>query len=127
MTPEIFIGLPYYDRINYNTRKMIKRNTKIQIFKKDEISKAVVNETGVSLENLMSRKRTSEIVEARQIFFYLCDKFTDLTFTCIGKTLNRHHATVIYAVNRVPDLMTYDKMFKQKVLSLQNKIETILN
>lgn len=104
------------------------QDTPIQISKKDKILKEVLNNTEFTLDQLKGRKRTDDIVQVRQMFFYLCNKFTDLTWTNIGKTLNRTHANVIYAVDkRVPDLMRRKQDYKQKVLSLQNKIETILN
>ena len=51
--------------------------------------------------DLVGKKRTRNIIYARQIAIYLCRQMLDLPFNDIGKKFNRDHSTVMYSVTTV--------------------------
>ena len=64
-----------------------------------------------ALIQTLSRKR--EIVQARQITMYLSKKYTNLSFSHIGKVVgNKDHATVCHSVNAVKDQIEISKPFR---------------
>lgn len=67
-----------------------------------DILRAVCVEYNVSPDDITSKKRTADIVEARQVIMYLCRKLTQTPLDAIGKALGgRDHTTVLYGVNKV--------------------------
>lgn len=72
-----------------------------------EITEGVIIDTvsryfGVSVEDLLSKKRTKELVFPRQIAMYLCRTLIDMSFPNIGKAFNgKDHSTVMYAVEQI--------------------------
>lgn len=59
--------------------------------------------TGVSIPDIFSKSRKSEIVEARQLYCYLIRKH--LSLHKIGKIININHATVVHSVNVINKLI----------------------
>ena len=56
----------------------------------------------ISLEEMMSKKRSSDIVRPRQIAMYLCKEMTDSTLDYIGSLLGgRDHTTIINGVKKI--------------------------
>ncbi|MBR0158587.1 MAG: chromosomal replication initiator protein DnaA [Clostridia bacterium] len=56
----------------------------------------------LSVEDLLSKKRTKELVLPRQIAMYLCRTLLDMSYPNIGKAFNgKDHSTVMYAVEQV--------------------------
>jgi chromosomal replication initiator protein len=63
-----------------------------------DIQDAVCASFGVSLEDLVSPRRTAQIAHARQIAMYLARELTQGTFPSIGREFgNRNHTTVLHA------------------------------
>ena len=54
-------------------------------------------------EELLARKRTKEIAEARQIAMFLIAEFINMPLASIGSIFGKDHATVIYAKNKVAE------------------------
>ena len=75
---------------------------------------AVLDQTGVSLDQFTSAKRAREYVEARQAFFLIAHTNTKATYKAIAKMAgNRDHSTVIHGIQTMNDLMFSDpKRFK---------------
>jgi chromosomal replication initiator protein len=67
----------------------------------DRILQLICQYFKVSLEALQSNSRKRGVVYPRNLAMYLCRKYTDATLETIGRSLNRSHATVIYAVEAV--------------------------
>ena len=71
-----------------------------------------------TLIQTLSRKR--EIVQARQITMFLSKKYTDSSFTHIGKVVgNKDHATVVYSVNFVKDQIAISKPFRSTMEAIE--------
>ena len=56
----------------------------------------------ISVDQLMSNRRSSEIAWPRQIAMFLCKNMTDASLDTIGKALGgRDHSTIIHGVKRI--------------------------
>jgi chromosomal replication initiator protein len=63
-----------------------------------DIQDAVCAAFGVSLEDLVSSRRTAQVAHARQVAMYLARELTNGTFPSIGREFgNRNHTTVLHA------------------------------
>lgn len=94
---------------------------------KDFIVDLVCKHFKVSREELASRARTRRITFPRQVAMYLCRRFTDESLEAIGKTFNRDHATVVYALNSVNKKISRPGPVKYQVEYLCREIEDYLN
>lgn len=92
-----------------------------------EIQKAVCNYFCITPENLMSKTRKREIVQARQIAMYLSRSLTKASLSSIGVQIGgKDHATVLHSYNTVCDLIDTDKHFKQHVQAIEKKLKSTL-
>jgi chromosomal replication initiator protein len=90
----------------------------------DRILKVVSDFYGVRLQDLKSKKKTKEIVTARQVAMYLCRQLTDLSLGDIGKGIGgKDHATVIYACRQVENRKLSDESFNRIIESMTKKIK----
>ena len=77
----------------------------------------------VKKEELLARKRTKTIAEARQIAMYLITEFMSLPLEAIGNIFGKDHATVIYAKNKISDDMKKSKRLEIQINDLKQMIE----
>lgn len=70
----------------------------------------------ISVEHLVSSHRMREYVVARHMIIYaIRDFFPEFTLKSIGKMFNRHHSSVIHAIQSVSDLKSIDKKFEAEL------------
>ncbi|MDE6224468.1 MAG: chromosomal replication initiator protein DnaA, partial [Alphaproteobacteria bacterium] len=73
----------------------------------DDIKKVVAEKWAVSVSDIDSERKQKEIVIPRQVAMYIAKNLTSKSLPEIGKSFGgRDHATVIYAVKKVRELMT---------------------
>lgn len=79
---------------------------------------------GVDPEQVLSRSRKGDLVEARQIFCFINHNPKDPTRTKrkLGIFLNRDRTTIIHSLDRINDLYLTEQTFRDKV----NKIKEAL-
>ena len=71
-----------------------------------DIKKTVAEKWGVSVSDIDSEKKQKDIVIPRQVAMYIAKNLTSKSLPEIGKNFGgRDHATVIYAVKKVRELM----------------------
>lgn len=90
-----------------------------------EIQKEVESFYKVSHADLVGKKRTKNIIHARQIGIYLCRQLLDLPFNDIGKKFNRDHSTVMYSVNNVEEKMKENREVKEEVDTIKQLIKDL--
>jgi len=91
-------------------------NKKISI---EQIQKTVADYYTIKLNSLLSKKRTKDIVLARQVAIYLSRELTDLSLTSIGEVFGRRdHTTIIHSYNKIKDKIKKDKGFKNIINNL---------
>ena len=67
----------------------------------------IIKESGIDI-NLATRKR--EIVETRSLFFHVVRHLAPLqSYESIGRSVNRNHATVLFAVNQYETYAKFNK------------------
>jgi chromosomal replication initiator protein len=78
------------------------------------IMDVVARYTGITPEQMKSRKRVREYVVARQLFCYFCRKFTGLKLVQIGRCVgDRDHSTVMYSVEAIKNAMFMPKSYPE--------------
>ena len=65
--------------------------------------------TRIPKKVIQGRRRDGAIVKARFQFIWLCKNELNLTTTEIGRLIHRDHATIIYALRAIKDLMSVYK------------------
>lgn len=84
------------------------------------ILQAVAKEYGVSVDDIMSNSRRSDIAEARQVSMCLFAETSGYEPERIGRVFRRNRATVIYAICKIRDLASVDKRTQRHLVNLQN-------
>ena len=70
---------------------------------------------GISVENLKSKSRNTEIVVPRQVYwFYL--KSQKYNFCEIGRLFGKSHGTIIFGVKRIQNLIDIKDLYIEKYL-----------
>lgn len=77
----------------------------------------------IKKEDMLARKRTKTIAEARQIAMYLITEIMNLPLESIGNIFGKDHATVIYAKNKVVEDMKKSKKLQTQINDLKHMIE----
>ena len=77
----------------------------------------------VKKEDIYSEKRTKEIVMARQVSIYIMKEVTNFSYPKIGAVFGKDHATAIYAIKKVKELMEKDISAKITIEGLINDIK----
>ncbi|MFH2032063.1 MAG: helix-turn-helix domain-containing protein [Bacteroidota bacterium] len=102
--------------VNEITSELISKET-ISIQK---IFKHVCRLNGIDIDIAQCKTRKREVVLPRQITHYFCKKLTKHTLDSIGnKVGGKDHATVLYSVNTVSNLIDTDKKFKKNIDCLE--------
>lgn len=84
---------------------------------------AVAKYTGVSVNDILSQRRTANIVMPRQIAMYLCKEITKRSLPEIGRRFgNRDHTTVLHAVRKIERMIADDPDFAAQVEEIKRII-----
>lgn len=85
----------------------------------ENIVNTVAEHFDMSSDDILSKRRTQDLVLPRQICMYLCKILTQESYQDIAKALKRKdHTTVMYGYKKIKEDISVDK-------SLSNKIEVI--
>lgn len=79
------------------------------------IQHAVAAKFGVTTAKLVARNNARSASQPRQIAMYLCKQIGRLSYTEIAKTFERHHTTVLHAINKVEKHIKVDQDLKSSV------------
>ena len=89
----------------------------------DYIQKIVCDYFDISPDQLHSKTRKREIVQARQIAMYFSKSLTKSSLASIGSQIGgKDHATVLHACKTVNNLIDTDKQFRQTVNNIEKKL-----
>ena len=66
------------------------------------------------------------MTSARQMFFYFVRNILGTTYQEIGKTYNYDHATIIYSIKTVENLLSYDKEYKQLLKTIEFSFKQVI-
>jgi chromosomal replication initiator protein len=91
----------------------------------DRITQVVATHFGVKVSDLRSKKRTKSVSLPRQIVMWIARAETPLSLEEIGNHFGgRDHTTVLYATEKVGDLVAADESFKAQVERLRDRLRT---
>lgn len=77
----------------------------------------------LSVEDILSKKRTKELVFPRQISMFLCRNLTNMSYPDIGKAFNgRDHTTVMYACEQISKQVNTNPELKHIMEELKKNI-----
>lgn len=77
----------------------------------------------IKKEEILARKRTKNVAEARQIAMYLITEFLSIPLEAVGNIFGKDHATVIYAKNKIQDDIKKSKKLEVQINDLKQMIE----
>ncbi|MEN8155971.1 MAG: chromosomal replication initiator protein DnaA [Bacteroidota bacterium] len=90
----------------------------------DFIQKVVCNYYNIGLEQLQSKTRKREIVQARQVAMFFSKSLTKSSLATIGSQIGgKDHATVLHACKTVNNLIETDKRFRLQVDEIEKKLK----
>lgn len=89
-----------------------------------DIQEKVCNYYKLSVNEIQTKSRKRDVVQARQIAMYLARKYTKSSLTVIGEQIgNRDHATVLHAVKTVMDLCETDREIRESVSTIEKELK----
>lgn len=77
----------------------------------------------IKKEELLARKRTKEIAQARQVAMYLISDMLSMPLAAIGNIFGKDHATVIYAKSKISEDMQKNKKFATEINDLKQMVK----
>ncbi len=102
--------------------KLIK-NTKREI-SIDYIQKVVCNYFNIPIDQIQSKTRKREIVQARQVAMFFSKNLTKASLATIGTQIGgKDHATVLHACKTVNNLIETDKRFRIQIDEIEKKLK----
>lgn len=78
---------------------------------------------GLKKDEILARKRTKEIANARQIAMYLITELLSMPQESIGQIFGKDHSTVIYAKNKVAEDMKKDRKLAVDINDLMQMLK----
>ena len=89
----------------------------------DKVQKAVCQYFNITMDNLLSKSRKRQIVQARQIAMYMSRNLLKCSLSAIGAELGgKDHSTVLHSCTAVQDQMSVDKTFRQYVSDIEKML-----
>ncbi|MDY6847441.1 MAG: chromosomal replication initiator protein DnaA [Chloroflexota bacterium] len=89
----------------------------------DDVLAEVSKTFGVSNDRILGRERTREVTLPRQIAMYLMREEGGVSLPKIGEIIGgRDHTTVIYACDKVNNLMETDEQLRRQVLQIRERL-----
>ncbi len=89
----------------------------------DDIINCVCNFYKVSRQDIIGKKKNKEFVEPRQICVYLITDMMNLPLVTIGQKMGgRDHATIIYARDKIAELIKTDDQLKTEINDIRKML-----
>ena len=88
-----------------------------------QVLAAVASVFGISTDELIGRTRTHEVALPRQVAMYLMREEANASLPQIGEVLGgRDHTTVMYACDKVADMIERDDRLRRQVLQVRERL-----
>ncbi len=87
-----------------------------------KILQTVCSRYGLSIQDVKSKSRASEIVFARQIYMYLCNELTTLSLFDIGAPVGQNVETVMSGIEIIKKLVINDESFSNEISSMEHEL-----
>jgi len=89
----------------------------------DEITRAVCDRYGLSVQQLLSRRRTKQVAVPRQVAMYLCRRLLDASYPRIGGLFGRDHTTAIHGVRVISTKLKHDATLQATIETIEHRLE----
>jgi chromosomal replication initiator protein len=90
----------------------------------EDIQRVVARQYNVSRSDLLSSRRTANVVRPRQVAMYLAKTLTLRSLPEIGRRFGgRDHTTVLHAVRKIEALVAKDNTLSEEVESLKRQLQ----
>jgi len=90
----------------------------------EDIQRVVARQYNVSRADLLSSRRTANVVRPRQVAMYLAKVLTLRSLPEIGRRFGgRDHTTVLHAVRKIESLAGNDSAFAEEIESLKRQLQ----
>tara|TARA_R100000329_G_scaffold151490_1_gene147927 strand:+ start:9651 stop:10055 length:405 start_codon:yes stop_codon:yes gene_type:complete len=73
--------------------------------------------------DITEKTRKFEYVFARACYYYLCRKFGGFSYSKIGMSVNKNHATVLHGLKELPYMIKHDDVCLKKYNALMSKFD----
>jgi chromosomal replication initiator protein len=91
--------------------------------KPEDVMSQVAGAFGVTVQNLIGADRRQEVVLPRQIAMYLLREEANYSLPKIGEAMGgRDHTTVMYACQKVTDMLERDDKLRRQVIKIREQI-----
>ena len=87
-----------------------------------QILKAVADEFGVTIDDLISHSRRKEVVMPRQIAMYLLRDMLELSYPYIGEKMGRDHTTAIHSYEKINQAVNQNPATNNRILTIKETI-----
>jgi chromosomal replication initiator protein len=88
-----------------------------------QVMDMVARAFNISNDELLSRNRSKKIALPRQVAMYLMREMGNASLPQIGETMGgRDHTTVLYACEKVADMIERDDLFRRQVHQIRDQI-----
>ena len=88
-----------------------------------QIKHEVCRHYGLTITQLMAKRRTRDITRPRQVAMYLAKEFTVASLPAIGRRFGgMDHTTVLHAGRKITELMQSDEKIREDVTAIQRRL-----
>jgi len=89
----------------------------------NNIFSAVSNTYGVSIDDIKSANRSSNISQARNICMYVIKTVTGITLKEVGTFFGKDHSTVLHSIKRIESALEKDQTFRNTVNNIIREVK----
>ena len=105
-------------------RKILKDRTNRVRLSKEDVLDIISNESGVGVNEIVSRSRKKEIVNARFIFCSIMKDYYNYSLVYIGELIGgRDHTSVIHAINQHRSRVKNEDAYRDLTSNIYQKIK----
>ena len=105
-------------------RKILKDRTNRVWLSKEDVLDIISNESGVGVNEIVSRSRKKEIVNARFIFCSIMKDHYNYSLVYIGELIGgRDHTSVIHAINQHRSRVKNEDAYRDLTSNIYQKIK----
>ena len=83
------------------------------------ITRKVCAYYNIEPDKIFTKSRTRDVSDVRQMVMYMAKKHTKMPLTAIGSSLDRTHATVIYAVQNIEERLAFERQLQNEVTEIE--------
>lgn len=104
-------------------RNVLKTDTQLKKITIEKIAETVAEFYNVTVDNLKSPARTTNISEARRYTIYLAREMTKMSYVEIAEFLNKKHPTMLYSYEKIVEEADRNVEVKETIRELKQAVK----